>query len=190
MLGGDICHFVGDIRPNKTYPLPNQIPSNVLDHDPSYFPTPCPCSLFTDHHPQFPNGASYEPRHQTPFYKVSTHEKSAYVNPSTAQASVDKLLSLEQSPNVMICLAHDEAIVKYLPTFNQDPNLELNDWKKQGWKEKCRWDWLNELPRNSKPGRKLIVEGFWRNGKPWDRSKEKMEEKGEKETEKAEAGKL
>lgn len=178
---------MGDIRPNQTYPLPAEIPADVLDHDPSYFPKPCPCSLFTDHHPLA--NASDDPK-QTPFYKVSTHSSSAYVDPPTAQKSVDRLIHFEQSNEVMICLSHDEALLKYLPTFNEHPKSDLNDWKKQGWKEKCRWDWLNELPRNGKPGRKPIVEGFWRDGKPWDRSKEKLEEKGEKQTEAAKEGKL
>ncbi|KAJ9612308.1 hypothetical protein H2200_003905 [Cladophialophora chaetospira] len=190
LLGGDICHFVADIRPNPTYPLPDEIPSEMLDHDPTYFPRPCPCSLFTDHHPQLSSDASLEERQRTPFYKVSTHSASAYIDPPTAQNSVDKLLDFERSSNVLVCLAHDEALLKYLPTFNRDPKSELNDWRNQGWKEKVRWDWLNELPRDGKPGRKLIVEGFWRDRKLWDRSKEKMEEKGETETEKAEAGSL
>jgi hypothetical protein len=190
LLGGDICHFIGDIRPNATNPIPDEIPPNVLAHDPSYFPKPCPCSLFTDHHPQISSDTSFTERRQTPFYKVSTHSASAYIDPSTAQESVDKLINFESSPNVMVCLAHDEALLKYLPTFNDNPRLELNDWKRQGWKEKCRWDWLNELPRNGKPGRKKIVEGFWRNGKPWDRSREMMEDKGGRETEEVKEGKL
>jgi hypothetical protein len=172
LLGGDICHFVGDIRPNATSPMPREIPADVLDHDPAYFPHPCPCSLFTDHHPQLSNSSSSTERQETPFYKVSTHPASAYIDPPTAQESVDKLIHFEQSPQVMICVAHDGALLKYLPTFNKDPKSELNEWKNKGWKEKCRWDWLNELPRNGKPGRPLIVDGFWRDGKPWDRPKQ------------------
>ncbi|EXJ62727.1 hypothetical protein A1O7_03165 [Cladophialophora yegresii CBS 114405] len=185
LLGGDICHFVGDIRPNVTYPLPDTIPADVLDHDPPYFPLPCPCSLFTDHHPQLSDDASSHERQRTPFYKVSTHSASAYVDPRAAQHSVDKLLDFEQSSNVMVCLAHDEALLKHLPALNENPGLDLNDWQSRGWKDKTRWDWLNELPRNGKPGRKSIVEGFWRDGKPWDRSKEQMQQKGEKAVEEA-----
>ncbi|OAL35982.1 hypothetical protein AYO20_04643 [Fonsecaea nubica] len=168
LLGGDICHFVGDLRPNPTYPIPDPVPGDVLDDDPSSFPTPCPCSLFADHHPAISQGDSGDPT-QTPFYKVSTHPTSAYVDPPTAQASVDKLLHFEQSPVVMVCLAHDAALLKYLPTFNKEPEADLNGWKAKGWKERCRWDWLNEMPRNGRPGRKPIVQGFWRDGKPWDR---------------------
>lgn len=175
LLGGDICHFVGDIRPNAKHPLPDEIPAELLDEDPSYFPRPCPCSLFTDHHPVLSDNSSVSAtdshrRRTTPFYKVSTHSKSAYVDPPTAQASVDKLVDFEESPDVMVCVTHDEALLKYLPTFNKDREANLNDWKRQGWKEKTRWDWLNELSRNGKPGRKLLVEGLWRDGKPWARS--------------------
>src|ERR1700742_581199 len=93
LLGGDICHFVGDIRPNATYPIPDEIPAAVLDHDPSFFPKPCPCSLFTDHHPQLSNDAPPAERQRTPFYKVSTHTASAYIDPPTAQHSVNKLIN-------------------------------------------------------------------------------------------------
>ncbi|EXJ80345.1 hypothetical protein A1O1_08489 [Capronia coronata CBS 617.96] len=171
LLGGDICHFVGDLRPNPTYLMPDHIPAEVLDADPAYFPSPCPCTLFTDHHPLLPHGADLDEKKKTPFFRVSAHEKSAYVDPPIAQESVDKLLAFESSPQVLVCLAHDKTLHKHLPTLNEDPELTLNDWQERGWKEKCRWDWLNELPRNGKPGRKPVVEGFWRDGKPWDRSK-------------------
>ncbi|OQU99725.1 hypothetical protein CLAIMM_05317 [Cladophialophora immunda] len=183
LLGGDICHFVGDLRPNPTYPIPDPVPADVLDRDSSFFPAPCPCSLFTDHHPAVSPGLPAGDPETTPFYKVSTLGNSAYVDPPTAQASVDKLIHFEQCPSVMVCLAHDGALLKYLPTFNEDPGSDLNSWKSKGWKEKCRWDWLNELPRNGKPGRAPIVEGFWRDGKPWDRSR--MGEEGEREAEEA-----
>lgn len=169
LLGGDICHFAGDIRPNASYPLPDEIPASVLDHDPDYFPVPCPCSFFTAHHPVLSREGRNDGRRTTPFFKVSTHPKSSYVDPPTAQKSVDKLIDFESCPRVFVCLAHDPTLFQYLPTLNEDPESTLNDWQSQGWKDKCRWDWLNELPRNGRQGRKPIVEGFWRDGKPWDR---------------------
>ncbi|KIX98033.1 uncharacterized protein Z520_06112 [Fonsecaea multimorphosa CBS 102226] len=172
LLGGDICHFAGDLRPNPTHPIPDPVPATVLDRElREQYPSPCPCSLFTDHHPAISQGLESGDPRQTPWYKVSTHPSSAYVDPRTSQESVDKLISFEQSPAVMICLSHDQALLTFLPTLNKDPGADLNEWKSKGWKEKCRWDWLNELPRgNGRYGRRPIVEGFWRDGKPWDRS--------------------
>jgi hypothetical protein len=101
---------------------------------------------------------------------VSDHNPSAYEDPKTAQSSVDKLVGFERSPDVLVCLAHDPALLLHLPTLNSNPKSDLNGWRENDWKEQCRWEWLNELPRNSKPGRKPIVEGLWRDGKPWDRT--------------------
>jgi hypothetical protein len=171
LLGGDICHYAADIRPTKAFPIPDPIPEGVLDDDPAYFPSPCPSSLFTDHHPILTSpDDSPDDRKTTPFYRVSTDQTSAYVDPAVGQGSVDRLVAFESSPNVLVCLAHDPALIKHLPTFNQNPRSDLNDWCRNGRKEKCRWEWLNELPRkNATPGRKPIVQGFWRDGRPWDR---------------------
>ncbi|KAJ9647473.1 hypothetical protein H2204_000102 [Knufia peltigerae] len=165
LMGGDICHFIGDIRPSKAFPMPNPLPPGVLDGD---LPTPCPCTFFTDHHPQGLEEAGQDERRSTPFYLVS-ESTASYADPKTAQVSVDKLLKFEQSSNVLICIAHDGALLKYLPTLNSDPSADMNDWHQRGWKERCRWEWLNELPRSGKPGRPAHVEGFWRDGKKWDR---------------------
>ena len=167
LLGGDICHFVGDLRPNKSYPIPDPIPDGVLDSD-AFFPNPCPCSIFTDHHPVLSDDTDVEKRRTTPWYQVSDHEKSAYVDPPAAQSSVDKLVGFERCPDVLICLSHDSGLLRHLPTLNSDPKSDLNNWRKNNWKEQCRWEWLNELPRHGKPGRKSIVEGLWRDGKPSD----------------------
>lgn len=169
LLGGDICHFVGHFRPNKSHPIPDPIPDVVLDDDAANFPIPCPCSVFADHHPSLSNDVDEEERRTTPFYQVSDHKPSAYDDPATAQSSVDKLVAFERSPDVLVCLAHDPALLLHLPTLNTNSKSDLNSWREKKWKEQCRWEWLNELPRNGKPGRKPIVEGLWRDGKPWDR---------------------
>lgn len=86
----------------------------------------------------------------------------------------------DDSPNVLVCIAHDPSLLDFLPTLNNNPERDLNDWKRQGWKERCHWGWLNELPRNGKRGREPVVEGFWRDGKKWDFEayKKEKEERG------------
>ncbi|RDH22963.1 hypothetical protein M747DRAFT_276298 [Aspergillus niger ATCC 13496] len=157
-LGGDICHFSGVIRPNARLPFPETIPSGVLDKDP-FFPSPCPCSIFTNSHPI----AKVDPR-QEPFYEVSGYEGSAFFDPALAQKSVTKLMDFEASDNVLICIAHDTDLLLHLPTLNDSPSSDLNSWKEKGWKERLRWGWVNELPRAGRPGRKPLVEGYWRDG--------------------------
>ncbi|GLA94101.1 hypothetical protein AtubIFM57143_001047 [Aspergillus tubingensis] len=161
-LGGDICHFPGVIRPNARLPFPDNIPSEALDKD-RFFPSPCPCSIFTNSHPI----AKVDPR-QEPFYEVSGYEGSAFFDAEVAQKSVTKLLDFEASEHVLICIAHDSDLLRHLPTFNDSPSSDLNSWKERGWKEKLRWGWVNELPRAGHPGRKPLVEGYWRDGKIWE----------------------
>jgi hypothetical protein len=49
--------------------------------------------------------------------------------------------------------------------LNDQPEEDLNNWKARGYKEKALWGWLNDLPRNGKPGRPILVDGTWKDGK-------------------------
>ncbi|POR32500.1 Uncharacterized protein TPAR_07279 [Tolypocladium paradoxum] len=181
LLGGDICHFPGDFRPSPQQPLPDTIPDGILDSD-AYFPTACPCSLFTDHHPLKTWGGvnpTIDPR-TTPFYRVSTDTTAAYVDPTVSQHSVEKLVDFDASPSILICLAHDETMLRSLPTLNDNPEDDLNNWQQRGYKKKIHWGWLNDLPRNGKPARETAVQGFWREKKPWPEAKAELLKNGER----------
>lgn len=179
-MGGDICHFGGIFRPSPSYPLPDPIPTDTLYLNPGYFPSPCPCSIFTEQHPVLLKAQNDDRKPEaTPFYEISTHKTSAYVDPATAQESASGLVGFDASPSVMICLSHDGTLLRYLPTVNDSPDSDINDWKAQGWKEKCHWGWLNELARGGQAARRPIVEGFWRDGRIWDTAKAELRELGE-----------
>lgn len=183
LLGGDICHFAGDFRPSGGRPLPDTIPEGAFGRDfgkakrEARYPMPCPCAFFTDHHPQKSNpGVSQsdlKPR-ETPFYNLSTHEHSSYKDPPLASDTLQKMREyFDADPNILVCLAHDPALLDHLPTFNDDPSKDINDWKTTGMKEKCHWGFLKELPRYNDDGSvagegmrdEHIVEGTWREGK-------------------------
>jgi hypothetical protein len=78
----------------------------------------------------------------------------------------------DADPNVMVFLAHDTSLLDHLPTFNESPDEDLNDWKESGFKQKCHWGWMGELPRYDKDGNvigpgnreKPIVDGLWVDG--------------------------
>lgn len=140
------------------------------------YPMPCPCSVFTDHHPQKTSSPDITPE-STPFFKLSKHEHSLYKDPDVAAQTVLKMQEyFDSDPNVSVCIAHDPSLLVHLPTFNREPSLDLNGWKEKGWKEKCHWGWLDELPRYAEDGsligpgmrEKPIVEGVWREGKRVD----------------------
>ena len=79
--------------------------------------------------------------------------------------SIRAMQDFDASPDVLVCIAHDPTSIKVLPFLNDQPDRDLNDWKERGLKEKLLWGWLNELPRNGKPGRPILIDGNWRDGK-------------------------
>lgn len=162
-MGGDCSHYAGMIRPTEYVPIPATIPPGQLD---SHYPYVCPCSMFTVLHPaagDHTESSSSEARSK-PFYDVSRNPHGAYEFGDLAQESVDKVKILDAQKNVFVCLAHDGALMNVLPLYNTDADVVINDWNKCGYKEKARWGFLNELPRDGKPGRPPLTLGLWRNG--------------------------
>ena len=154
-LGGDICDAPQAWRPNRHMPLPDEIPLSVpLD---SRFPRPCPCKLFLGCHPEKDESVA----RTTPFCRLSDAESSLYIEPGVAQQSAEALKALDADPSVLVCVAHDDSL---LPTLRKFPEGNINDWKREGWKEATAWGFVNELPLHGKPGRALKVDGLYRDG--------------------------
>lgn len=152
LLGGDSCHFPGCLRPNHNMHLPERTRDSIPNSDVS---------------------------RSAPFYRVSTQPSSAYADPTEAQATLDKLINFDADASVMVCLAHDETCLHSLPTFNETPEDDLNQWKPRGFKDKIYWGWLNHLPGNSTSERQRSSGGFWRDGKPWPEANEVLRRNGE-----------
>jgi hypothetical protein len=102
---------------------------------------------------------------QTPIYTISKSPHSAYVDRGQALKDISKLVHLDTNPSVLVCLAHDPGLFQVLPTLNDDPREDLNGWKAKGWKEKCRWKFLDELPREGRRNKKLLVTEIWVEGR-------------------------
>jgi glyoxylase-like metal-dependent hydrolase (beta-lactamase superfamily II) len=154
-LGADISHFGGSFRPSSAISLPDPVPNSHLD---AHLPHPCPCSLFTESHPAGPSSSLSL---TTPFFEVTSFAQSAYLDREQAAQSIKALQRFDEHPNVLVCIAHDPTLIKILTVLNNEPEKDLNGWKEAGLKEKAMWGWLNELPRDGKPGREMYVEGVW-----------------------------
>lgn len=158
LFGGDMCHFCGDLRPSNMNSLPTgNMPGcerNGME--------------LIKHHPQFPplppdaTAEEIQKRRTTPWYKVSTDKKSAYdgPGPEIAQETVDNVRGkFDDAPNVFVALAHDTAMLGVVPTLNKEPEKDLNNWWRSGWKEQAYWGWIQELDQKNN-----LVEGFWKDG--------------------------
>ncbi|KAI8711295.1 Lactamase-B domain-containing protein [Fusarium sp. LHS14.1] len=60
-----------------------------------------------------------------------------------AKVTITKLQHLDSFDNVFVVLAHDDAICPIVPLFP----TTMNDWKSQGWHDKCRWAFLKDFRR-------------------------------------------
>ncbi|KAH7040066.1 uncharacterized protein B0I36DRAFT_357419 [Microdochium trichocladiopsis] len=180
---GDDSLYLLDTHPGTglEIPLPDSIPETALCRGGGRrprddYPSPCPCAIFTNHHPQITRAAEGDPTvdpRTTPFYKLSTHEKSAYEEPGVATATMKGMQDyFDSDDHVLVLLTHDAILPEVLPTINERPAEDLNDWKARGWKERCHWGWLGELPRYNDdgsvrgPGPRAtpIVEGLCKDG--------------------------
>lgn len=160
LLGADTCHFPGALRPSNYLPLPSSLDSTTDGLD-MYFPQPCPCEMFGDCH----HASSAEEKRTTAYYTASSAPGSAYLDPMTADKSISSMKVFDACQDIFVCLAHDPSLLEVLPLFNHDSKADINNWREMGYKESTRWRFLNELPRDGKPGREPIVFGFWRDGK-------------------------
>ncbi|KAF9881687.1 metallo-beta-lactamase superfamily protein [Colletotrichum karsti] len=164
-LGGDICHFAGVFRPTPTTPLPEEIPASAISNRNDWASrSVCPCSFFTPHHPRAKDDDSAR---TSSWYNLPS-TGHVYTDLEKAANSVSKMSELDTRDDVMVCLGHDASLLDVLPVFNKNPEKDINDWKKEGWKATTYWSWLNEVAVDGKKPREPVVDGFWKDGKPWD----------------------
>jgi glyoxylase-like metal-dependent hydrolase (beta-lactamase superfamily II) len=153
-LGADMAHFPGLYRPTPYSPMPERLPT-ATKLDPR-FHHPCPCSMFTVCHRDPENART------SAFYRVSSLKESWFEDADMAQSGVDGLQEFDASENVFIAIAHDPALKEVVEMF---PKSSMNEWRAKGWDKQSHWHFVNELPVGGKPGRPLLVEGIYKEGK-------------------------
>lgn len=128
-MGGDIAHMIGQIRPSKHLPLPENIspdPRKSIDQVSSC----CPCAGYVAIHP-------HKVKNE-PYYVGS--EMMANI-PAQAEESTRKLESFDADDRVFVVIAHDnklEGIVDFYPKH-------ANEWQSKNWKPLSRWRFLGDF---------------------------------------------
>lgn len=160
VLGADSCHFGGVIRPTLAQPMPSIFDEHNLVNIPQDLPKPCLCSDFIQ------SLRDHDQARVKPFYGLSTASGSFYTNPAEARDTMAKLATLDAMENVLVTIAHDPTLGEVLPTIldHPDSDASVNRWKEMGWKDKCLWGWLKELPRSGRTGMPHITDGVWKGG--------------------------
>lgn len=158
-LGADICHFGGSFRPTSQLPMPDHVtPSDLCRDEAEAASQTIDTSRFLCLHPRHGTKESKT----TPFYEPCSREDSWYVDPPQAQASIGKLQLVDADDRILVLIAHDPAAMRSLPLY---PSGTLDSWYEQGWKEKLRWSFLDELPEEKGRPRPYLVEGTYMHGR-------------------------
>ncbi|KAI5360885.1 putative metallo-beta-lactamase, ribonuclease Z/Hydroxyacylglutathione hydrolase [Septoria linicola] len=127
-MGGDAAHHGGEFRPTEYLPLPKELkPSPMKRKQPV-----CPGHLLLDLHP-------YE-QADKPFYYVT----ASFANDKkVADWTIDGLGEFDAHENVLMLMAHDDAIVN--PGQIDFYPKTLNDWYEKGLGQKLKWLFLRDF---------------------------------------------
>ena len=127
-MGGDASHHGGEFRPTEYLPIPKEINPTPFKRRAGI----CPGHLLQDIHP---HGAA-----DKPFYYVT--ESFAH-HKATADWTIDGLGEYDANENVLLLLAHDDAIVDP-PKIDFYPE-SINDWYKNKVAQKIKWLFLGDF---------------------------------------------
>ncbi|CAE6413632.1 unnamed protein product [Rhizoctonia solani] len=130
LLGGDVCHHAGELRPTKYLPLPDSIDPNPLPGKLAGGPGVCLGSVLLNLHPKH---VATEP-----FYRTGA---GAMGDPVETQKSVDKTTDFDCHENIFTVIAHDSSLLDVIDFFPKP----LNDWKLRGYKEKSLWMFVKDF---------------------------------------------
>lgn len=120
LLAGDICHHVGQLRPNRWSPLPILSSSSLSPSSSSSM-----------------SSSSEDVSTYSPAYLLAAGMQE---NTQHAQDTLEKLQALDARRDVFVLLSHDTSLMKDIDLFPRD----ITHWKEKDWKEKTRWLFLSD----------------------------------------------
>lgn len=126
MMGGDLVHHSGELRPSPYTPIPDSLPQGVS--------TRSGAAWFRE------MNARRGRKADQPFVEPSLFEDEHLVTQSIQRAQV-----ADAQDNVWFVFAHDTSLFGTVDLFPQSANA----WKEKGWKEKVEWKFLEDLDSGS-----------------------------------------
>ena len=120
LLGGDVCHHAGELRPSAVVPLPE---------DRDALAGFCP-GLVRKIHPK--NSDS------EPFFRPTA---GLHVDVGKTIETIDTLAAFDADPDIFVIVAHDSSLEGVIDMFPES----VDHWKSRGWKDATRWKFLNDF---------------------------------------------
>jgi glyoxylase-like metal-dependent hydrolase (beta-lactamase superfamily II) len=129
LMGGDVCHYSGIMRPSKLLPIP-----------PCISPHPCYPS---DSSRVLCPGHAWEKLQATRSRAVddTLYDLTFGLDIPLATKTVGQLQELDCNEDIFVIIAHDATVRDGVPHFPEN----LNSWKASGWGERLRWAFLRDL---------------------------------------------
>lgn len=127
MMGGDLCHHGGALRPSEYRSLPKEIHLDAFSHFRGGF---CPGAEFEE--VQEGRGR----RANQPFFEPTFGEDIPL-----AIETIGKVQVPDAQDNVLFIYAHDASIQGIVDLFPS----EVKDWKAKGWRDKLFWKFLEDF---------------------------------------------
>lgn len=128
LLGGDVCHYAGILRPSVHLPVPDTI-------------TPHPCNPFGTG--SLCPGHAWEELQKSRGREATDtlYDMTFGADIPLATRTVGKLQELDCLENVLVIIAHDSTVRDRAPHFPES----LNNWKEKGLGDKVRWAFFRDL---------------------------------------------
>ncbi|KAJ7931685.1 beta-lactamase-like protein [Mycena leptocephala] len=132
-LGGDTFHHVGEARPRPQFQKNYPCPAHLLEETKSSIST----NYFWSPHSRI--GSFDMLSRASQLLGISDLPDSFYVDPVTAQVSLEKLATFDADEDIFVMVAHDISLISSIPYFPES----LNDWKASHLKERTVWNFVD-----------------------------------------------
>lgn len=131
MMGGDLCHHQGEIRPSPHLPIPED--SKLFEVLQSHLGTRVPaCPGAVLENIQKSRGRSPD----QPFF-----DPAMGLDIPLAIETIKKAQVADADDNVWFIFAHDDSLFGLVDLFPAD----VNAWKEKGWASKTKWSFLKDF---------------------------------------------
>jgi len=127
LMGGDICHHGGELRPSPYMPLPDQISPNPLQPSSTI---PCPGAMFEEIHPR--------KSRTEPFFRIA---KPGNFDVEKAANTLNKVKEVDGREEIFVVIAHDQSLMDVVEFFPS----KANDWKSKEWGKNGKWAFLKDF---------------------------------------------
>ncbi|KAJ7759209.1 beta-lactamase-like protein [Mycena metata] len=134
LVGGDVFHYAGQMRPRPAFQTNFPCPAHLLEETKSSIST----DFFWSPHSE--DGAFDLRSRAQQLLAISDTPDSFYAAPITAQVSQDKVAAFDADPDVFVLIAHDISLRSTLPYFP----ASLNNWQAIQLKEKTVWNFVDK----------------------------------------------